>query len=335
LRTAVDICFGSAFASCVWWGRDLVQLYNDAALAILRGRHPAAFATPADQCWSDVWPVGGPLVERVLSTGEPALREDMAIPLDREGTRDQAWFTFCYSALRDESGAVAGLFITAIETTARVRSEAARLASETRAKSLSAELQHRVRNTLAVVRAIARKTSETSTSAEASAMHLDARLSAFARVQAAVIRNPGVGVDLELLIAEELHAAGAAEGEQVRPLAGPKVRLQPKAAETLALAVHELATNALKYGALSAGRGRVVVEWRIEPAVEPRLVLEWTETGVGMPERPMRRGFGAEMIERTLPYDLGGEASLHFEPCGVRCRIAVPLTGLVLSPSGP
>src|SRR3712207_5418388 len=123
---------------------------------------------------------------------------------------------------------------------------------------LLAELQHRVRNTLAVVRSIARRTGETSTTVEDYAMHLDGRLNAFARTQALVTRDPEAGVDLEYLVADELLAYHAKEADQVR-ISGPPIRLQPKAAETLGLAVHELATNAVKHGALRARQGRVEV----------------------------------------------------------------------------
>ena len=120
LRTAVDTCLGSGFASFVWWGRDLVQVYNDAALSIVRAKHPAAFGAPARRAWSDAWEVVGPLVERVLGTGKPELGEDMPMVPERGGPPKEAYFTFSYSALRDEAGSVTGMLITAIETTERV-----------------------------------------------------------------------------------------------------------------------------------------------------------------------------------------------------------------------
>ena len=123
LRTAVDICLGSAFASFVWWGPELIQLYNDAALAILREKHPHAFALPAREAWADVWTQVGPLAAQVLGSGEPQRREDMPLVPDRGGPREFAYFTFSYGAVRDEHGANAGLFITAIESTRWVRAE--------------------------------------------------------------------------------------------------------------------------------------------------------------------------------------------------------------------
>ena len=123
LRTAVDLCLGSAFASFVWWGTDLLQIYNDAGVAIARGKHPLAFAAPAERAWADVWEVARPMVEHVVATGEAVSGEDLEIVLARGGPDGPATFTFSFSALHDESGAVAGVFVTAIETTAKVQAE--------------------------------------------------------------------------------------------------------------------------------------------------------------------------------------------------------------------
>ncbi len=201
-----------------------------------------------------------------------------------------------------------------------------------RQRLLLAELQHRVRNTLGVVRSIARRTARTSDTVEDYAMHLEGRIDAFAQVQAAVTRDPMGGVDLEILVADALLAVGAHEGGQVSGIGGPRVRLRAKAAGTMALAVHELATNAVKYGALSAERGRIAVGWTVEAADDGgRLVLRWTETGVALSgEAPKRRGFGTELLERTIPYELGGEASLRFEPTGASCTIVIPTKGAIL-----
>jgi two-component system CheB/CheR fusion protein len=215
---------------------------------------------------------------------------------------------------------IAGVVVTFVDVTALTRAEERQIL-------LLAELQHRVRNTLAVVRSIARRTAETSDSVEDYAMHLDGRLNAFARTQAMVTRNPAAGVDLEYLVAEELVSYHAHEGEQVT-IGGPPVRLQPKAAETFALAVHELATNAVKYGALSGSNGRVSVTWTVHNGAGARhLGFEWAESGVALPAAaPRRRGFGAELLERTLAYELGAKTALDFAVDGLRCRIDLPLT---------
>ncbi|MBV9556183.1 MAG: sensor histidine kinase, partial [Pseudolabrys sp.] len=187
--------------------------------------------------------------------------------------------------------------------------------------TLLAELQHRVRNTLAVVRSIARRTADNSSSVEDYRAQLDGRLDAFSRVQAMVTRDPAGGVDLEYIVSEELRPYGG-DGRPTRTkVSGPRLRLQAKAAETMALAAHELATNAAKYGALSGRKGRVDVTWAVEG---DQVVFEWIETGGPAPAKQRRHGLGTDLIERTLRYDLDAETSLDFPPTGLRCRIALP-----------
>jgi PAS domain S-box-containing protein len=225
--------------------------------------------------------------------------------------------------IRDENGAIRRVAGVAQEITKDKQ-------AEERQMLLLAELQHRVRNILAVVRSIARRTSETSKTVADYAAHLDGRLNALARTQAMVTRNPAAGVDLEYLVAEELIAHGGHEGEQVQ-ISGPKVRLRPKAAETFGLAMHELATNATKYGALTKPDGRIDVRWRVDRDGDgSKMRLDWMETGAsGLPAKPRRKGFGAELLERTLAYELGATTSLTFASDGCRCTIDLPLTDRV------
>ena len=213
---------------------------------------------------------------------------------------------------------IAGVVITFIDVTAITR-------AEERQRLLLAELQHRVRNTLSVVRTIARRTAQTSSTVDEYASHLDGRINAFARTQALVTRDPESGVDLEYLVAEELMAYNARDGEQVR-ISGPRVRLQPKPAETFALAVHELATNAVKYGALSQPSGRIEIAWRIEQASPAELVFEWREMDGPEVHTPQRQGFGTEMLEKTLAFEFQAQTALAYKPSGVQCTIRIPLT---------
>ncbi|MCK1366003.1 PAS domain-containing protein [Bradyrhizobium sp. 4] len=214
---------------------------------------------------------------------------------------------------------IAGVVITFVDITAITR-------AEERQRLLLAELQHRVRNTLGVVRSIARRTADTSSTVEEFASHLDGRLNAFARTQALVTRDPEGGVDLEYLAVEELLAYNAREGEQVR-VSGPTVRFHSKAAETFALAIHELATNALKYGALSRPTGRIEISWRIEQGTEPaELVFEWRERGGPPVAPPPHKGFGTELLERTLAFEFKGQTTMAFNPRGLECTIAIPLS---------
>jgi two-component system CheB/CheR fusion protein len=223
---------------------------------------------------------------------------------------------------------IAGVVMTFIDVTAVTR-------AEERQRLLLAELQHRVRNSLGVVRSIVRRSAETSTSVEEYASHLDGRLNAFTRTQALVTRDPDGGVDLEYLVVEELLGYNAREGEQLR-VSGPPVRFQPKTAETFALAIHELATNAIKYGALSQPRGVVDVSWRVDDTANPssRLIFDWREIGGPRVLAPKRKGFGSELLERTLAFEFKGKTTLTYNPSGLQCTIAIPLNRRVIhSPS--
>jgi two-component system CheB/CheR fusion protein len=115
------------------------------------------------------------------------------------------------------------------------------------------------------------------------------------------------------------------------------VRLRAKAADSIGLAIHELATNAIKYGALSGDGGHIDVNWRIEGTDgDRRLKLEWRESGVRIAAvAPRRRGFGSELIERTLRYELDAETELEFTPGGVRCTIAMPLNDRTATMDAP
>jgi PAS domain S-box-containing protein len=193
-------------------------------------------------------------------------------------------------------------------------------------QALLAELQHRVRNTLAVVRSIVRRTAETSATVEDFASHLEGRIGAFSRVQVAVTRDPLAGFDLAELIFEELRACAAREGEKFT-LKGPQVRLKAKAAQNIALALHELATNAVEHGALTVVSGHIDVRWRKQQRENGVwLELVWKESGMaGRCVEPRREGFGSVLLRHTLGYDLGAEVTLAYEPSGFRCEIALPL----------
>lgn len=197
--------------------------------------------------------------------------------------------------------------------------------AEARQGVLHAELQHRVRNMLAVVRSIITHTSETSPDLRTFAAHLSGRLAAIARAETAAARMPGQPVELEDLVRDELLAA-AADGEQLAEIAGPPVPLHGKMVGSLGLALHELATNAVKYGALSETGGRLAARWTLENEADGRWVrLEWWESGVTVADDPAEAGFGWKLILHGLPYDLGARTSLDLGENGLHCRIAVRL----------
>ena len=209
---------------------------------------------------------------------------------------------------------------------AELRLEVARErgAREEAQRVLIEELQHRARNLLAVVRSIAAQVVRSGRSPEEIEAQLGDRLDALGRLQTLLTRG-GPAVTVRDLLALELGALGPAAATPPAPRA---TRDRPRRAlQTVALAVHELAANALRHGALRTRRGRVAVRWEISSDERERLlVLEWLETG-GPRRRagPARRGFGRELIERALPYELGARTSLVIGAGGVRCRIELPL----------
>jgi two-component sensor histidine kinase len=146
-----------------------------------------------------------------------------------------------------------------------------------------------------------------------------------ARTQGILTRSPGDGVDLEDLILDELQAQAAQE-DQYR-CHGPRIGLSPKAAEVVTLAIHELATNATKYGAFADRQGRVDVRWCSEERESgPWLRLTWSENGLDLGSASARSGFGTELITRRVPYELRGEGVIEMRPQGLRAAICFPLT---------
>jgi two-component system CheB/CheR fusion protein len=198
--------------------------------------------------------------------------------------------------------------------------------AEARMRLLLAELQHRVRNILAVVRSVLTRTLETSDDLEDFAAHLSGRIGALARTQGVLARTGRGAVDLEELLREELVSQGGQDEHQVE-MEGPQVMLRGRAVEALGLALHELTTNAIKYGALSTPRGHVSVHWRsYNTASGPRLALEWVESGMNLSgQEPERSGFGRELIEQGLSYELGATTVMEFRQSGLRCAIELPL----------
>lgn len=195
---------------------------------------------------------------------------------------------------------------------------------------LLAELQHRVRNIMALVRSITARTGERAQSVSDYTELMLGRLMAFTRVQALLTRAANVSVGVASIVRDEVSVQAQHEGQYA--LEGPDIELSPKAAEVLTLAVHELATNAVKYGALSVPDGRITVRWMtFEKRGGPWLSFDWTEEGAPArpepaPDAPRRRGFGSEMIEGRVPYELKGRGTIAIEPGGARCHLEFPLT---------
>lgn len=427
----------------VAWGPNLVLFYNEAYAPFLGARHPWAMGQPLAVVWAEIWPDLEPLIRQVLA-GEATWSEDQHLLMTRNGYEEDTWWTFSYSPLRDETGAVVGVLDICSDSTEkvvaarRVEAKRALLAeSEGRfralvnassdvvyrmspdwrearqldgrgfladiggpttdwidvyvpeedhpilraaiAQSIAAkapfelehrvrqadgaigwtlsraipvlgpdgeivewfgmatdvterrrkddhlrlvvnELNHRVKNNLAMVQSIAMQTFRRADDIDQAATQFSARLVALARANDLLTGERRTGVDLRGVL---LEAVGSHSDDPERlVLNGEDVEISAKSALALTLAAHELATNAVKYGAWSNAAGVVTVRWtahRLDKGL--RLSLEWVERGGPTVSPPTRRGFGSRLIERGLSAELNGEVRLAFEPEGLVCRI--------------
>ncbi|MEA3066276.1 MAG: hypothetical protein QOJ27_2737 [Sphingomonadales bacterium] len=198
-----------------------------------------------------------------------------------------------------------------------------RKVAEEHQRLLINELNHRVKNTLASVQAIAFQTLKGEVPLAEARARFEARLMALSAAHNLLTEENWGGASLERVAKDSLEHLG---GESSRfDVTGEPLRLAPRAALALAMALHELGTNAAKYGALAADGGRVAIAWTTDGE---RLHLEWRESGGPPVAEPARRGFGSRLIERGLEADLGGVAALHFEPAGLRCEIHASLAAI-------
>ncbi len=200
-----------------------------------------------------------------------------------------------------------------------------------RDKVLMAELDHRVKNTIANIQALVTQTSRGARSLTGFVQGLEGRIQAMAKAHSLLSQSRWEGVSIDRLLREEVNHY--AVGDKTVSLSGPDFLLTPKSALSLSLAVHELATNAAKYGAFTASLGHVAVDWR--RARDGGIELSWAETGGPPVEQPDRRGFGSTLIERALAMDTGGRATVHYLRAGVVCDIFLPPASVISSSIGP
>jgi two-component system CheB/CheR fusion protein len=196
------------------------------------------------------------------------------------------------------------------------------------------ELQHRVKNILATVVSLATRMLKDSGSVEAFSAAFLARIRAMGDLHDLLSRRNWEGADLKALLAAALAPYAGADMENVA-LDGPALLLKPNAAASLGLVLHELATNAAKYGALSAAGGRVEVHWHIAGrAGNQRLSLVWIERGGPPVDAKHAEGFGSKFVKRSVEYELDGTAEWTLDPAGLRCTIAFPLRDAAASAAG-
>jgi len=205
---------------------------------------------------------------------------------------------------------------TAVE---RSRSETALKQSERHLRLMVMELNHRVKNSLAVIQSIASQTLRGSPEIDTARKAFTARIHALAVAHDVLTNEQWDGLKLADVMHGVLDALRGA-GDRIT-IGGPEVILTPQVGLTLSLALHELGTNAMKYGALSNDGGRVDVTWSIMPHDPECVSIVWKESGGPAVVAPANRGFGSRLLEKALASELNGRVTIHFEPAGVRCEI--------------
>jgi two-component sensor histidine kinase len=203
-----------------------------------------------------------------------------------------------------------------------------RKAHEERARLMMREAKHRARNTLSLVQAIARQTA--AREPEDFIARFTERIQALAANQDLLVRNQSQGVDVEDLVRAQLAPFADLSGSRIL-VCGPKLRLNTACAQAIGLALHELATNAAKYGALSTARGRVDISWGV---AEQMFTISWTERDGPPVSAPKRRGFGTVVMKKMTEQSVNGAVDLYYTPSGVSWRFTC-LTANALEPGNP
>ena len=239
--------------------------------------------------------------------------------LHRSPDGRESWTRVSGIPLRDPDGRVSGSLSVIVDIDDIKR-------SEEHQRLLINELNHRVKNTLATVQSIAAQTLRNAGTMEEARSALEGRLLALSRAHDVLTRENWEGAELREIAAQALEPYSSRSEDRLH-LDGPRVRLPPRMALTLAMVLQELATNAVKYGALSNATGEIRIAWRVEEANPRRLGLRWEESGGPPVQPPRRRGFGSRLIERSLAQDLDGEVRIAFAATGVTCIVDAPMTG--------
>ncbi|MDX6748769.1 HWE histidine kinase domain-containing protein [Geminicoccaceae bacterium 1502E] len=294
---------------CIYMNRAAEELTGytlDEVLALDRPLHDIVHHTRPD---GRHFPIEECAIDRAFPANDREQGEETFV--HRDGSFYPVAFTA--SPIRDEAAQVVGTII-------EVRDISAEKEAQERQRLLINELNHRVKNTLATVQSIAAQSFRRSDCAEELAL-FNSRLMALSKAHNILTGETWESAGLRRLVENVVEPFGPRRFV----LEGAERRLSPKFAVTLAMVLHELATNAAKYGALSAPGGHVELSWAIMESPDERLRLAWQEIGGPPVSRPARRGFGSRLLERQFAREFGAEVKLAFDPDGLACTIEVGL----------
>ena len=296
-----------------------VTLDNPAFRAILPDSTLPSARPDAELNWIAHHPDGRPLA-RSEFPGARALRGETVQGVEFQHCRagGSQWYRVSGIPVRDAAGRVSGALLAIVDIDQEKR------AAEHH-KLLINELNHRVKNTLTTVQSISGHTLRNASTTTEAREAVESRLFALSRAHDVLTRENWEGASLTEVVAQAIEPYRSS-GEDRLHAAGPDVRLTPRTALALAMALQELATNAVKYGALSNSEGSVHITWTVHDGGQlPRLDLRWAERDGPPVKPPQRRGFGSRLIERSLAQDLEGMVKIEFAPQGVQCIVAAPI----------
>jgi two-component sensor histidine kinase len=321
LQTAMGLLLNTQHPMFIWWGSELIQFYNDVYRQTMGPeRHPGALGQRGRECWEEIWDIIGPQIEQVMAGKGATWHEDHLVPMTRHGKREDVWWTYSFSPIHDEGepNGIGGVLVICRDVTERHRLIDALLTNQRRLSLVTDELNHRIKNTLATVQAIASQTFRGGATMGEARATFESRLIALANAHDLLTGEQWAGAELAAVIegAVTAYAGNTSRFE----ITGPPVHISPRSALAFAMAIHELCTNAAKYGALSTAVGQVSVSWKIEE-VRGELEFLWVESGGPPVQPPTRKGFGSRLIETSLAAELGGEVHLAYRPGGVVCAI--------------
>lgn len=294
-------------------GPDHVFTLANAAYRQLIG-HRDVIGRPVREALPEVAPTGlFEVLDQVFTSGEPFIGAGVEVPLQRVpgGAVEFRFVDFIYQPVRDHDGVITGIFVQGSDVTERE-------AFVEKQQLLLNELNHRVKNNLATVQSMAAQTARRSPDLGTFIADFEGRLVALARTHDILTKRSWTGAD----VGEILAAALAPYSARVR-LEGPAVEVDASQALALGLVSQELATNAAKYGALSAAEGEVSVTWSLPDS--DRLSVVWIETGGPEVRPPQRRGFGTRLIQKLVSGDLRGELKMDFARSGLKASLKAAL----------
>jgi two-component sensor histidine kinase/DNA-binding response OmpR family regulator len=295
------------------WDWDLVRAdcYWDEGQCRICGVEPGAFVPTIDNVRALVHPEDWCALQNVLAHASPTENSYQAELRVLRPDGEKRWCLIAASAGFTAEGKLSRVSGVTIDITERKQ-------AEERQGLLAREVDHRARNTLAIVQAIIRLTQAKSTESFIAA--IDGRIQALAQTQTLLSQSSWQGADIAQLVVRELSPYRSKDAKKVT-IEGPPAFLRPDTAHAIAMALHELATNAAKYGALSSRAGEISVRWEIEA---PNVVLRWAEAGGPSVKAPTSQGFGTKIINASIKGQIGGRVLFDWRPEGLHCTIAVP-----------